>query len=268
MSLNRGGFTLFEAMLTLTITGVMLVSVIVMFGGQQRKGQFRDAVTDIETRLRDVMNDVSTGYYPDRDIRCVLGPGGTPTFPAGTAEQGTNLSCIYVGKAVQFQEDKLVVYTLVGRRLNATGQPVASFQEAQPVVVPSLTEEYEYLWGIEAYEMYTNTTTARTDSALLIFATTTTTGTISGTNNLESGVQRVTPFVSGSAAGTGVAFTDNSISDAIFVNNGLAWPSGSEVTYCFRNGTGAQSDHRGIEVTGQGLALAVQLEDEAGEKCT
>src|SRR5687768_7052052 len=128
------GYTIVELMIVIGVTGAISLAALLMISGQQAKTEFSQAVRDFDSKLMDIANDVATGVYPDQGVN-----NCTVTAPASNAEsgiqfgstlkvQGASSECVFVGKAIQLQpendEQGLNVFTLAGRRLNASGNPV------------------------------------------------------------------------------------------------------------------------------------------------
>lgn len=117
MTHSTGGFTLFEAMVTLAISSVMLVSVVILFNGQQSRTSFNQGIRELEAQLNAIANDVSIGRYAPLPAgkRCdVNGSRASIVNQTPGPIQGTSLSCVYLGKAVHFRESQFDVYTIVG----------------------------------------------------------------------------------------------------------------------------------------------------------
>lgn len=130
------GYTIAEVMIVLAVTGALFVSAMGLISGQQGRTQFTQDVRKVETDIRDVMNDVSTGYYPNvTSLKCTVG-GSAPTIVSnpspGTDILGTNEACIYVGQALQFRSNLYVRHSIVGlRRDPATGLESANIVNAK-----------------------------------------------------------------------------------------------------------------------------------------
>lgn len=115
------GYTIVEVLIFLLITGFMFATATLAVGGYQRNIQYSQAVRDFELQIKDVINDVRDGYYPDYsgNTCTATGAGGMPVFGAGTASQGSNDACINIGKSVMFNlsghSEEIGVATVVGR---------------------------------------------------------------------------------------------------------------------------------------------------------
>lgn len=149
------GYTILEAMIVITISAAMFVSVVIAFGGRQQEIQFTQAVRSFDARLNDIINDVSTGYFDNSgNLSCTL-PSADPDqrpFVSGASAsqdiQGSSDECVFLGKAIQFypQTDpaskaasKIRVFNLLGRRTNG-GSPANSIQTARPIAVAPATD--------------------------------------------------------------------------------------------------------------------------------
>ncbi len=100
---HQGGYTIIEVITVLTISTVLIVSAMALFNSRIPRTQFSQAVTELETKLRGVTNDVQNGFYPStNNIKC----DATSGVQAAPGEQGTNSDCIFMGKAIQFASQK------------------------------------------------------------------------------------------------------------------------------------------------------------------
>jgi prepilin-type N-terminal cleavage/methylation domain-containing protein len=143
------GYTIIELMMVIAISSAMFVVVAISFGGRQQQVQFTQAVRDFDSKLKDIMNDVSTGYFPDYDTPCRAtgsGPGRRPNLTVTVEDIGENSECILVGKAIQFTPlvnngvndngEFYKVYNVVGLRIGSSGSNPITLAEAVPVLVP------------------------------------------------------------------------------------------------------------------------------------
>lgn len=144
--LSVRGFTIIETLIVLAVTGGMLVIAITFIGGRQNRTQFAQGMRDMESRLQQVIGDVSNGYYPnDGNFKC-QGAASPVLTPGGSTEQGANKECIFLGKAVQFAVDAadsptFNVYSIVGLREKPSGGSVGSLSEAQPRLIARGTSD-------------------------------------------------------------------------------------------------------------------------------
>lgn len=138
------GYTIIEVMIVLAVTGALFVSAAVLIAGRQQRTQFEQAIREVHSQIQQVETEVRHGYFPSRgNFNCTVTGGGSPSFSAVAAGQGTNEGCIFLGKAIQFQvqgtdPEEFRVMTIAGRQQTTDGQPVSSLDEAQPrVIAPS-----------------------------------------------------------------------------------------------------------------------------------
>lgn len=111
------GYTIVEVMIFLAISGALFVSASALISGRQERTMFQQSVNTTSQTLEDILNDVSTGYYPsNNDFKCT-NSGGSPTLSVGGSQQGTNQGCIFSGKLLSFTttpaSPSYSVYTMI-----------------------------------------------------------------------------------------------------------------------------------------------------------
>lgn len=107
----------------LAVSTALLTSAMFLIGGQRQRTEFAQAVRELDSQIRDVMNDVATGYYPKiATVSCTSGGSGPVLSDTGNV-QGTNVGCIFIGRGLQFKDSATYdLHTIVGRR--TFGAPV------------------------------------------------------------------------------------------------------------------------------------------------
>lgn len=158
---SLGGYTIVEVLIFLAVSAMLFVSTMLLLSGRQQRAQFVNAVRDFESRLTDVANDVSNGYYQvgSTDFNCSYGP----SFSSGTAGQGEHKACIYLGRLVKlgegsFGKEGYGVYSIVGNRTEspaASSRNVENLGDANPTlfwtgnatVDDSLREQKQFGYG-------------------------------------------------------------------------------------------------------------------------
>jgi len=149
---NRGGFTIVETLMVLGVTSVLFVAVIGSLTDRQNRVQFSQGMRDINSSISDVLNDVTTGFFPTTPgMTCTAGTGSDNPAPqlgynASTGDTtGARKDCVFAGKVIQIGTNTSAssgfIYSMTGRRLtyNSSGSSsdVANFTELKPVVVDS-----------------------------------------------------------------------------------------------------------------------------------
>lgn len=138
------GYTIVEVIIVLAVSSALLTSALLAFNGQAGRTEFATTVRDFDSRLQDIINDVSTGYYPNNGkIVCTSmpGPGGgiTITTSGPAVELGTNGDCIFLGKVILFtpngKSSKFQVFTVAGRRLKDLSIPATQLSEVKPQLI-------------------------------------------------------------------------------------------------------------------------------------
>lgn len=112
------GFTVVETMIFLVVSAALFISAMALVGGQQAKAEFNYGIQEFSAQIRDIVNDVSTGYYP-------YNPGTTCFATGSSSAQGTNSGCIFIGRVIQFAPNDIPsnparegirIFTVSGRR--------------------------------------------------------------------------------------------------------------------------------------------------------
>lgn len=146
-----------EALIFLTITGVLFIIAVTAIDGRQEAARFAQGVRDAQSRMEDIINDASTGFVPQQGgFSCsVTSDGAALSFSGGTYNQGTNQGCIFLGKVLKFEQDSpdFRIITVAGTQKNTSGQEVQNFTEARPTALvggttPNLTEQSSFKEGL------------------------------------------------------------------------------------------------------------------------
>jgi len=139
---KQNGYTVIEVMIVLSVSSVLFAAAIAGYSRQNSKTQFTNAVRDIEITVQDILNDVSTGYYPNSSEFSCSRSAGSPATPllddSSSADQGTNQDCIFLGKAVDLSDGSFTAYTIVGLRNDADDEeiPPTNVENAQNRTIP------------------------------------------------------------------------------------------------------------------------------------
>lgn len=129
------GYTIIEVMIVLAVTGALFMAAMLMLSGQQGKAQFNEAIRDLDSKIRDNMNDVSTGNYGiNTNIACTTSANGPVITSFVSDTQGTNEDCVFIGRAFNFTDtNQARIYPIVGLRRPSGGSTEASnVSESQP----------------------------------------------------------------------------------------------------------------------------------------
>jgi type II secretory pathway pseudopilin PulG len=144
------GYTILETMIFLIVSSVIFVSVALLITGQVAKYQAKDAVNQLESVVRNTLNDVGNGYFPiiGQDFNCTKGPSTNPPIVtevvSANENRGTNPECIIIGKSIEFRTSEIKVKTWVA---NADIDEVPSTL-GDITLVGALEQTIPYKWGI------------------------------------------------------------------------------------------------------------------------
>ncbi len=156
---RQSGYTVIEVLIYLAVVGLLLLSAMILVGGQQNKAEFNQGIRDLDAQFQDVLNDIAVGYYPKSDtFECKKDPVDGSVGPAveGT---GTNVECIFLGKVIHFTTVgdimSMQIQTTAGLRLEASTwnpsaeQEVTAISSTKPALATTLTEEYTLKYGLQ-----------------------------------------------------------------------------------------------------------------------
>jgi hypothetical protein len=159
--LSQTGYTVVEVLVFLAVSGMMFAVAANLVNGKQAKSEFRQGMNDLNSQIKQVINDVGTGFYPSNsDFICrVNGAGKTQAQAGRSVTQGSNDQCVFLGKVIQFniisrghpQPDTMSIYTIAGRRVaGGASRAPENFQEAGATVigVGGVTETKKLPWGL------------------------------------------------------------------------------------------------------------------------
>ena len=154
VSRTSRGYTIIEAMLFLIITATLLVSALAIFQGRHERTGFTQAIRETEARIVTMINEVGSGQFPsDGSYTCTEEGGDLHINSAnGTAAQGTQDSCVYLGKILQIDNGgrNYRVYTLVGsREAERLGDGPTEVIADDDEDGPDITQEHTLPGGIE-----------------------------------------------------------------------------------------------------------------------
>ena len=237
--LDNKAYTIVEVIIVLAVSSALLVSALLLVGGQQNKTQFNQSVRDIEQQVQDIINNVATGYYSrSTDFTC-SNNAGILTISEGHSGLGSNKDCIFIGRVVQFNVEgngeNFAVYNIVGLRENG-GEAITDLALAQPTILNGTTEYRTLKYGLSAINCY----------GVGAVGFISTLGQSSG-GNLESGSQNVEL-----RSVTGVNCGDNEFSGAVTFSAPV-----SDVKVCFKSG--GTNQYADLIIGGNGRQTSTQL---------
>lgn len=264
--LKAHGFTVTETLIVLAVTGGLFLVVAASLSGRQARTQFEQSVNEVRSQIQQTINEVGAGFYPNtNNFNCTIGGSGPVFTAAGSNDQGENVGCTFLGKAIQFRvgtsdPEIMKIYTIAGRQRTVAGdEPINYSQASARVVAPSTSSP---------------STPDATETKPLLYGLTTTgtntTGTIAFVNKLSASA---TSIISGEQQVNVIPVTNTPYGlsqqdGAQRINNNLGSstvnPSGG-VSLCFRSAGTNQSGL--ITIGSNGRQLAVTLDIKSGTSC-
>lgn len=153
---RAGGYTVFEVMIVLAVTGVLFFSAVAVFAGRRQKTEFSQSVYDLQSQIQSYANEVSSGTFPGTaGYKCTASapPNPRPTLTSASQEQSTSQDCLYIGRVIQAVpgSEALYVYSILGLRTARdasgydTGDPATTLASALPEVAMT-SDQRNYLF--------------------------------------------------------------------------------------------------------------------------
>lgn len=172
-----GGYTIVEVMLFLAISGVIFAGAVTVFSGQQNRTGFSQGIRDLASQIQKDVDEVSSSVFlGGGNFTCTTSAvTGRAQLSVGTPGLGSNQDCMFLGRAFQVvpTQQKIYVYSVLGNKNTANGEPVTSFLSAMPEPAFStgtdITKEYDTTWGKLTSSKVTNTAGVASDSDLVGF---------------------------------------------------------------------------------------------------
>jgi type II secretory pathway pseudopilin PulG len=253
--LGDGAYTIIETMIFLAVSAFLFMMVVITFSGQQGKTQFDQSVKDFESRLLDMANDVSSGYYPSNNNFSCRGNAGDaavtfPTASLGASPRGGNAGCIFAGQVISFTAGSAVytVTPLAGKQQKLVGTDraeVVNLQEANPVPIPgsTVTERTNYNIPITKVTASDGVSTAVIDAIAIM----TTFGSYSGVDLNSGDIHAdIIPLSGGIPS-----------SSAFWQGAELTKNPAAGIVVCMQDGSGSNARRGVITIGGSGRQMTI-----------
>jgi prepilin-type N-terminal cleavage/methylation domain-containing protein len=264
------GFTIVEVMIVLAVTGALFISAALLISGRQNQTEFDQGIRQIQSQIQQTINEVSTGFYPNKsNFTCTAAAGSINISPGGNG-QGTNNGCIFLGKVMQFKvngtiPEQFATFSVAGLQKNSSGNDVASLSEASPLAIapgpshaniPDITQKTALQSGLTTVSM---TASGNSVGAVGFISSV---AQISG-GSVVSGSQQVNVIPINTTA---LNTTTGTVADAIDARLATS-PSnpGGGVQICFASGGTNQSGL--ITIGSSGRQLSVTLDIKGNKTC-
>jgi type II secretory pathway pseudopilin PulG len=223
------GYTITEVMIVLAVTTALFVSVVIAFGGRQASAEFTQAVRNFEAKLESTISEVVNGGYTPAN--CTAGATGPPIVDGATNTQGR---CVFIGKVFLAYDSTMpsvsTISTLVGRRTEEiTANDATTFDQADPVVVPSLDETYTHSFRMRVRRVVTGATRIYAFGFIVPLS-----GSLSLEDDESAGAKQVTLY--GLRNVSSLTATGNVVDEANFVEA----PNGIRICLEGQNGQRAE----------------------------
>ena len=257
----------------MAITGGLFISAATMISGRTAKTQFEQSINQMTGQIRQQINDVASGYYPNNaNFQCTAS-GADFTITAGAKEQGTNSGCVFLGKALYFgvqgtDPEQYVSFPVAALQRNAAGEEITSIAAAKPAVIypaapqtnaPNSSQTTPLQYGLKVSKMYHSGNPNNASNQIGAVAFLSSLGQYNGTE-LVSGSQQITMVpLNNTGIGRSIATAATQINASFIPSyNTFAGSTTKQVDICFDSGTTNQSGLVTIG-GGNGRELSVTL---------
>ncbi len=286
---TQDGFSIVEMMIVLAITGTLFMSAAIMISGRQNQTAFDQSIRQVQSQIQQAINEVAVGYFPNNAaFKCTAGGTGTPPrLESGSAEQGTNDGCIFLGKAMQFKvagssPEQFAVYTVAGLKdFGACTVETVCLANTLPMVIapsspthmssdyPDLSVNETLMYGLTTVRMWYKDAGVEHEIGGVAFLNSL---TRQSNGSVLSGTGQVNMIaLDDTALDTSkldMVELMNSDGDSLIIDGTLSPSDG--VFICFENG--ATNDYGIIKIGGENRELAVTLtikdKDPSSSTCT
>ncbi|MBW3569138.1 hypothetical protein KY385_03365 [Candidatus Parcubacteria bacterium] len=268
----QGGYTITEVMIFLIVSSALFIAAVTGFGQQNTRNQFNLAVRDLEVKIQDVLNDVSTGYYPNGGNFSCRKQSNKPFISNVWEGQGKNQDCIFIGRAVDMDlainDTTYETYTIVGLRNDPnTGKPANSVTSA----VNRAIFDTDDTRSVIDSAVESNTIHGSIRIAKIVVGN----GNIIGASSVK-GFAVYTGFGGSKVSGSGA--TTNQVSIASITKNSSSYTNGNSsvidtpnladkvLTICIEESGGGSAARHATITIGKGSSL-VDVDTKIGNKC-
>lgn len=149
---DNKGFTVIEVLIFIVVSGFLLVSALLIFNGRQAQVQYEQGVRDVDFKIQDTINNVSTGHFPETGSRCLNVNGiDALRLAPGTEAQGTSDECVFAGMAVERGPgiENYQITTILAAKPENIGAPMSlDDPEAKLTPLADRRETYMTSWGL------------------------------------------------------------------------------------------------------------------------
>lgn len=145
MRQNEAGFTVIEAMIFLTISGLLILIAFIGSANAISRTRFNDGMRSMQVHLQQQYNNVQTGLNL-RDA------SNLPTRCSTVAIEAGKSDCLLLGRLVHFGDSDIRSYLLVGSKdvPYTEGQSEgAVLKDHNLEYIPSSEVKFDYPWGIK-----------------------------------------------------------------------------------------------------------------------
>jgi type II secretory pathway pseudopilin PulG len=67
------GYTILEVLIFIAVSSLMFISAMRAISGRQRQVQFTQSIQEFDAKIKDLINDVTTSYYPtNENVSCEI----------------------------------------------------------------------------------------------------------------------------------------------------------------------------------------------------
>lgn len=130
---NKIGYTITEVLIVLAISSAMFLTANAFISGRVAENTFRNGVNEMASRIQDAIDQVASGQFSDRPIKCsTSGTSININTSDSTSSQGSNAECVFAGKLFKFTANSKQ-YTLDTYAASRVSENNTSFTNLQKI---------------------------------------------------------------------------------------------------------------------------------------
>jgi hypothetical protein len=240
-------------MIVLAVSGVMFLIAANFINGKQERTSFTQGVNEMTSRIQDTIEQINDGKYSDIPLNCSFN-GVSVSFGGPTTAQGTNSTCVFLGKILHFSVSGVPhnyeTLALAGGRVDASNNLSPTLTSVDPTVIAPLTTSQTTSQQLAVNNMSVTDSFGSIHNGNYAFGFAQGLGTANGVGNFQSGAQTISmvyaPVSSGMSDAQAVAHINGHVDYARSAT--ICLTDGTQLARIVVGGTGTNNNQLSVNV--------------------